>query len=293
MTQKRSSSILITGATGAIGTALCKALSAKGVPFRAMVRSAGSAAAIATLEGAEIVTGDFSDTGSLALALRGIDKAFLLSNSSADAEALQTGFVSVGQQAGVRHIVKLSQLKADAQSPVRFLRYHARVEQAIRQSGMAFTFLRPNLFMQGLLGFRQSILHQGQFFATAGDARVSLVDIRDIAEVAAAALTEEGHEGRTHDLTGPEAYTHAELAAHLSTYLGRAIQYVDVSAEALLQGLHQAGFPAWQAEGLVEDYAHYARGEAAGISADIQTVTGHQPRGFTTFLHDFGHLFKV
>ena len=166
----------------------------------------------ATLEGSEVVVGNFNDSRSIADALGGVERAFLLTNSSDQAEAQQGGFVDVATRVGVKHIVKLSQWAADPDSPVRFLRYHAAVERRIQESGMAYTFLRPNLFMQGLLAFRESILAQGKFFAAAGEAKISAVDVRDIAAVAVAALTGEGHAGRTYDLTGPEALTHTEMA---------------------------------------------------------------------------------
>src|SRR5262249_58936284 len=91
-------------------------------------------------------------------------------------------------------------------------RSQAAVEDAIRASGMAYTFRRPTLFMQGLLVFREPIVAEGKFFAPAGDAKISVIDVRDIAAVAAAALTEPGHEGRTYDLTGPQALTHTQMA---------------------------------------------------------------------------------
>jgi uncharacterized protein YbjT (DUF2867 family) len=284
--------MLITGATGNIGTTLAKQLSAKGIPFRAMVRAEDQhTATLRALPGAEIVTGDFTDTNSIARALQGMEKAFLLTNSSEHTEKLQSDFVEVARNTGVQHIVKLSQLHASAQSPVRFLRYHAAVEEKIRLSGMDYTFLRPNLFMQGLLGFRDPIVQQGKFFATAGDAPISLVDIRDIAAVAAAALTTPGHTGKIYDITGPESLTHAELAAQLSTALGRTITYINVLPEQLLQALLQVGFPEWQAEGLIEDYAHYARGEAAAISPVVQQVPGLAPRGFREFVQEYAPLF--
>jgi uncharacterized protein YbjT (DUF2867 family) len=102
------------------------------------------------------------------------------------------------------------------------------VEEAISSSGMGFTHLRPNLYMQGLLGFRSSIQSEGRIYAPAGDARVSIVDVRDIAAVAAAALTQSGHEGKVYDITGPEALTHAEMASLLSEALGRQITFVDI-----------------------------------------------------------------
>jgi uncharacterized protein YbjT (DUF2867 family) len=285
--------MLITGATGNIGTTLAKQLSAQGIPFRAMVRAEDqNTATLRALPGAEIVTGDFTDTNSIARALQGMEKAFLLTNSSEHTEKLQSDFVEVARNTGVQHIVKLSQLHAATQSPVRFLRYHAAVEEKIRLSGMDYTFLRPNLFMQGLLGFRDPIVQQGKFFATAGDAPISLVDIRDIAAVAAAALTTPGHTGKIYDITGPESLTHAELAAQLSAALGRTITYINVLPEQLLQALLQVGFPEWQAEGLIEDYAHYARGEAAAISPVVQQVTGLAPRGFREFANDYTPLFS-
>ncbi|HEY8914795.1 MAG TPA: NmrA family NAD(P)-binding protein, partial [Chitinophaga sp.] len=175
------SNILITGATGNIGSELAKQLSALGVPFRAMVRSLKGTEALAALNGVNLVTGDLNDFASLQQALQGIDKAFLLTNSSEQAQTQQLDFVKAAQEAGVQHIVKLSQFAAAKDSPVRFLRYHAVVEEAIQQSGITYTFLRPNLFMQGLLGFRDTIVHKSAFFAAIGNAKISMVDIRDIA----------------------------------------------------------------------------------------------------------------
>ena len=287
----KSPTILITGATGSIGTELTKRLSEQGISFRAMVRSAKDAQQLVTLPGADVVNGDFNDPATLAQALAGIERAFLLTNSSEQAETRQLTFVAEAQRAGLKHIVKLSQLAADLDSPVRFLRYHAAVEQAIRESGMDFTFLRPNLFMQGLLGFRSSIVEQNKFFAAVGDAKISLVDIRDIAEVAAMSLTETGRDGNIYTITGPEALTHAEMADELSTALRRRITFVDVTPEAMRQALAGVGFPDWQADGLIEDYAHYSRNEASAVTSDVENITGNPPRSFANFAHDYAVAF--
>src|SRR5262252_7449091 len=216
MTKKNNPTILITGAMGNVGRELTKQLSAQKTPFRAMVRSIKGAEALSALEGAEVVVGDFDDAESLSHALQGVERTFLLTNSSERAEDQQSTFVDLARRAGVKHVVKLSQWAASLDSPVRFLRYHAAVERKIRESSMAYTFLRPNLFMQGLLGFRETIVGQGRFFAAVGDARISVVDVRDIASAAAAALLEKGHEGRIYDLTGPEALSHGDMARGLS-----------------------------------------------------------------------------
>src|SRR5262249_34874530 len=174
---------------------------------RAMVRKHPHATD--ALPNVEYVTADFDHPESIRPALDGVQRAFLTTNSTERVEGQQLNFVKQALAAGVKHIVYLSQLHATRNSPVRFLRYHAVVADPILSSGIAFTPLRPNLYMQGLLGFRTSIATEGRFFASAGDARVSIVDVRDIAAIAAAALTQEGHVGRTYDITGPEALTHA------------------------------------------------------------------------------------
>ena len=148
----KSPNILITGATGSIGTELTKILSAQGVPFRAMVRSIQQNQELDRLEGATLIEGDFNDAASVRQALQGIDRAFLLTNSSEQAETQQSTFVEVAKQSGLQHIVKLSQWAADLHSPVRFLRYHAVVENKIRESGIAYTFLRPNFVYAGFVG---------------------------------------------------------------------------------------------------------------------------------------------
>lgn len=175
--------------------------------------------------------------------------------------------MATAARAGLKYIFKLSQFAADEASPVRFLRYHAAVERAIIDPGMTYTFIRPNLFMQGLLGFSQSIKAEGRFFAAAGDANISVVDVRDNAAVAAAALTRLGHEGRTYTLTGPAALTHVEMASGLSEAIGHPIAFVDVPPEAMRDALLGMGMPPWQPDGLVEDYAHHRRGEAASVAS--------------------------
>lgn len=283
--------MVITGATGNIGTELTKLLAAQKVPFRAMVRKTEDAKSFADLENVEIVVGDFNEEKTIAAALRGMERAFLLTNSSEQAEMQQTAFVEAARRAGIKHIVKLSQWAADKDSPVRFLRYHAAVERKILDSGIGYTFLRPNLFMQGLLGFKESIAGQGKFFAAIGDAEISAVDVRDIAKAAAAALSEDGHAGKIYNLTGPEALTHQAMAEKLSAALNRPVRFVDVSPEAMRDALAKAGFPAWQLEGLIEDYAHYQRGEAAEITTDVLDATGKPPGNFDAFARDYATAF--
>jgi uncharacterized protein YbjT (DUF2867 family) len=141
------------------------------------------------------------------------------------------------------------------------------------------------------LAFQPMIVREGCFVAPIGEARVSAVDVRDIAAIAAMALTEPGHESKTYTITGPAAVTHAEMANAIGQAMGREVTFIDVPPEAFAGALGAAGVPTWQVDGLVEDYAHYARGEAAAISPHVRDVTGVEPRGIGTFARDYAGAF--
>lgn len=285
---KQASPILVTGATGNTGRAIVDALVERGAPVRAMVRTDADRGKLPA--GVEVVVADFDDAALVAAALGGAERAYLVTPSSEQAEEQQKRFADLAAKAGTRHLVVLSQFASDEHSPVRFLRYHAAVEQHVRDLGIGYTFLRPNLYLQGLLMFAGSISSEGKFFAPIGDARVSAVDVRDIAAVAAVALTEPGHEGATYTLTGPEAITHTQIAAALTDAIGRTVMFVDVPPEAFADSIRGL-LPPWQVDGLLEDYAHYRRGEAATVSPAIAEVTGAAPHSVGQFAHDYAAVF--
>ncbi len=280
---------LVTGADGMVGSEVLKRLSVQGIAVRAVTRDPRKADAN-PLPHVEYIRGDFDEPESIRKACSCVDRAFLASNSTERTERQQVAFTHLAQQSGVRHIVKLSQLHADASSSVRFLRYHAAVEAAIRASGLAYTFLRPNLFMQGLLNFRQSIRQTGSFFAAADDARISAVDVRDLADVAVAALTGSEHDSKTYSLTGPIALTFAEMAQRLSVAIGRSITFADEPPESMRAALVDLGFPPWQADGLLEEFAMYRRSEAAGVEPGVRAALGRAPRGFEEFASDYASM---
>jgi uncharacterized protein YbjT (DUF2867 family) len=282
--------VLVSGATGNTGRAVVAALAGRGVPVRAMVRKEADRSQVPA--GAAVAVADFDDLESIAAALHGTARAYLVTPSSERAEAQQKRFADLAAKAGVGHLVVLSQLAADEQSPVRFLRYHAAVERHVRDLGIGYTFLRPNLFFQGLLAVAGTIAAQGRFYAPIGEARVSAVDVRDIAAVAAAALTEPGHDGATYTLTGPAPITHADMAAALTGALGRDITFTDVPADAFAGSL-QGILPPWQIDGLLEDYAHYRRGEAAAVSPTVAEITGRPATSIGQFTHDYAQAFTA
>jgi uncharacterized protein YbjT (DUF2867 family) len=283
--------ILVTGATGNNGAEILKQLSGREERVRGMVRKRNQVTTAKSDRQLEFVEANFDDEASLRRAMSGVQRAFLVTNSSERVEEQQLRFVRLAGESGVKHIVYLSQLHAFAESPLRFLRYHAAVEEAIRASGMTFTNLRPNLYMQGLLMIGQTIASEGRFFAPAGDSLVSVVDVRDIASVAVAALTQAKHAGKTYDLTGPQALTHFEMAEQLSQVLEQPVTFFDVPEEKFREGLSGIRMPDWQADGLIEDYAHYRRGEASAVSSAVKEATGKAPRSFAQFARDYKTAF--
>ena len=238
--------------------------------------------------GPDTVSADFDDRDSLARAVQGVRRAYVVTPSSERAAEQQIRFLEVAAEAGVEQVVVLSQLAAAEDSPVRFLRWHGRVENWIRENAIPATVLRPNLFLQGLLAMAPAI-RNGVLPAPIGDARVSAVDVRDIAEVAAVALTEPEHVGRTYEVTGPEAVTHAQIAEAVGAAAGHAVRFVDVPPAAFADELRGV-LPPWQLDGPLEDYAHYARGEAATVSPAVEQLTGHAPRSVAEFAADHAAL---
>ncbi|MGI8746017.1 MAG: SDR family oxidoreductase [Bryobacteraceae bacterium] len=238
--------ILLTGATGTSGSEIAKELLRRHVPFRALVRSAAKARNLET-GGVELVEGDLDQPESLDRALEGIQRALILSAPDPRSVEQQGNFINASKRAGVKHIVKFSAMGAAINSPAFLLKWHGQIEEELQRSGIPFTALQPNSFMQNFLGMKATIA-QGAIYAPMKQTPLTLVDTRDIAAVAATTLTEAGHEGRIYVITGPEALTHDEIAAKLSAALGHPVKYADVPLDAFNQSLRQAGLPGWLAD---------------------------------------------
>jgi uncharacterized protein YbjT (DUF2867 family) len=284
--------ILVTGATGLNGGALVRLLSAKGVATRALVRNPAKAAELSALPHVEIVTGDMARPETLAQALRGVDRAMLISSSEPVMLEVQSSFIAAAAKAGVKHVVKLSGIIPELDSPFRFARMHAEIEKRLEASGMAFTHLRAGEFMP--VYFRQlpSIAAKGALFLPMENAKIASIDIGDIAEVAAAALTSPGHEGKAYPLTGPEALTMAEVAEKLSAATGKAIRYVNVAPEDAKKAQLAAGMPPYLVDALAELFAERRKGKEAQVSPAVQTILGRRPTSFDDFAQRNAAIFR-
>jgi uncharacterized protein YbjT (DUF2867 family) len=285
-----SKPVLVTGATGTIGRDVARQLSAKGIAVRAGVRDQAKAR---KQFGAEIalVPFDFENEKTFSEALEGVEKVFLLPPLLPNQLDVMNAFVDAAKRAGVRHVVKLSAIGIDDESQPTAIKRHGANEQRIRESGLAFTFLRPNSFMQNFITYFPP--RNGAIYLPWGNGTASFVDTRDIASVAAKALTSDGHGGRIYTLTGPATLGIAEVALILSEVTGREFKYVDVPEAAARDGMLQAGVPPWQVALVLELHAVNKQNRWSAVTSDIEKATGTPPTDFAQFARDHADKFRA
>jgi uncharacterized protein YbjT (DUF2867 family) len=280
--------ILVTGATGKVGSEAVRLLRQQDVPVRAMVRDPGKAAPLATA-GAELARADFDDPGAIDTALASVDTVILVSPG---VPAQELNVVASAVRQGVKHVIKVTS-NAAADSPIARRRYQAEIEAGLAASGLGHTLLRANAFMQNTLALAPAIKRTGGFGSSAGTGRVGMVDARDVAAVAAEVATApQAHAGRTYWLTGPALITYADVATVLSEVLGRPVQYRPVGFEEDRATMVQAGLPEPVAEMNAQAFSLIAEGDAAWLSQDIPAVLGRPARSFTQFAADFAPAFS-
>lgn len=282
--------ILLTGATGTIGSYLGKLLVDEDAPFKALVRNPQRAAELRELH-VDVVEGDLAIPDSLEVAMQEVDKLFLLSSADERQVELQCNAIEAARAAGVKYLVKVSAIGSAPDSPVQLGRHHAAIEQAVHDSGMAYTILRPNSFMQNFLMSAPTIIGSGEFFGASGDGKIAMVDTRDVAAVAAGLLTGDGRPGEILEVTGPEAISLQQVAATLSEVLDKPVKYVDIPAADLKAGMMETGLPEWLATDLVALHGMYRQGQAAAVSDVVPTITGRPARSFDSFARDHAGAF--
>lgn len=279
--------ILVIGGRSKIGAALIGELLGRGQQVRALVRA--SEAADRLPAGVEAVTGDLADEGSLVTAMAAIDKVFVLSSPHPHAVSWHRHAIDAARRTQVQLLVRSSILGADRESPAEFISAHTACDRYLEQSGLPYAIVRPNLFLQNIPESTvPSIDATGTFYVDAGQARISMVDTRDVAAVAAVALTEPGHAGAGYDVTGPEALSYSDVAAKLTAATGRQITYVSAPDDAVRQALLGAGLNEWFANALVGLYQDYRRsgtdGYAAQVTGTVERVTGSPARSLDDLL---------
>jgi uncharacterized protein YbjT (DUF2867 family) len=275
--------ILVTGATGTIGSEVVGQLLAADERPRAFVRDPDKARQLLG-ERVERVVGDLNRPETIEAALAGVDRLFLLTTQSSRQPDWERTVIAAAARAGVAHVVKLSVFRADERSPLQFARQHRQAERALERSGLAWTMVRPVFLMQNL----RAMVRGGAIYTAAGDGRVAMIDARDIAAVAVAALTTPGHEGKIYTLTGPEALTFDDVANTLSQRPGMQIRHVRVSVDDVRTALESAGVAAWFADDMARLHATLAAGYEDLVTDDVRAVTGRPARTLAQFVRDTG-----
>lgn len=284
--------ILVTGSTGNVGQHAVRELMAINAPFRALAHSSAKAKVLET-QGIEAIVGDFADGESIRAALQGIERIFLLLPDSPRRVQLEKVFLAEARRAATKHIVKLSILGANCHAAAPILKWHGQGEQQLETSGLAYTHLRVNWFMQDMLADQaRSIAQEGTIYQPHEEALVSLLDTRDVGAVAARVLTETGHEGRTYEITGPEALSFAQIAEKLSMYLGKPVVYSRISDAMAWQNMLADGILAHTAHNYLTLFQFHRQGGGAMVTGFVEILTGRPARTLDGFIAENIQGFK-
>jgi len=282
--------ILLTGVTGKTGGETARQLLKKGARLRALVRDETKAAELKAA-GVELVVGDVSDADAVKRALKGAEKAFLtLPNGQRQLEQ-EKQFTDLAVAAGVKHLVKMSSMEAVAHAQTPIPRAHWATEEYIRASGLAWTMIKPNFFMQNLLSSAGSIKAQRTFSLPMGNGTTGMADIRDIGAVCAEVLLGNGHAGQSYEITGPEVLTFHDVADRFSVVLGEKVAYVPMPMEQFRERMKNVLEP-WHLNAVCELFREIAETGLDHTTDTFKRLIGRAPRSVTQFIQDHVALFK-
>jgi uncharacterized protein YbjT (DUF2867 family) len=280
--------ILLTGITGNNGGATANALLEKGVKFRALVRDMDKASAWAD-KGVELVQGDLNDPASVTAALEGIDRAVLVLSNGQDQERLEGSFIETAKKAGLPWILKLSSPEAVRGTVSPSPLAHIAAEDAIKESGMNWTFVRPSFFMQNFRGAVPQAKASGIMAMPMGTGTAVLTDCADAGAFIAHVLTDENparHYGQCYDITGPDGImTFADIAQAIGEVIGKEVKYVDADPKAYQEKLRPFVTSDWHSNAVAHLFSEIADGTTPGVATNtFEEVMGRPGTSFKTFL---------
>lgn len=284
--------ILITGATGNVGVNVVNELRRREQQLIAFVRDPKKAK-LKFGDGVQTATGDFSDRKSIRNALKGVSRLFLCCSNSPMQVEFENNVIDEAADSGIEFTVKLSASGAETGSELAFWDWQGKIEKHLNDSGLSGAILKPSNYMTNIFAAAETIKKTGMIFAPLGDAKISMIEPRDVADAAATVLTENVPQGKSYIITGPQALTYTEVAETLSEITGRKIEYVNVPDETAKDGMIKSGMPEWLAEQLIILSKKLREGIASETTETFKEITGREPRSFAEFARDYAGSFQT
>jgi len=283
---------LVTGATGKVGSSLLKHLDTANTDLRALVHDESKAQSLRDRD-VETVVGDFLEPVSLGTALEGVSTVFLATPIHPEQITQATNVIEAASASGNDpRIVRLSVHQASHQAPTKISRQHAEIEDTLAASGLTYTLLRPQSYMQNTLMAAPTVASEGKIYQPMKEGRLGMIDARDVGEAAAKVLTEDGHEGKTYTLTGPTTVSFYDVAGVLGEVLGKEVAYVPVPLKRAKEAMLQRGIPEWMADALNEYAKTHSEGYSDWTAEDFERLTGHPATHYEQFASDFEQIFR-
>jgi uncharacterized protein YbjT (DUF2867 family) len=282
--------ILVTGATGTIGREAVKQLILAKARVKAGVYNEKEAEKL-NLIGAEIVPIDFENPETVASALNGVEKVLLITPFTEKMAEYTKNFVNAAKNAGVSHILRISMMNASLNSPSSALRMHAECEEIVKNSGISYTIIRPNWFMQDFLNYASTIKSPGVYRAPINlKGSISFVDARDVASVCALALVNNG--GGEYTLTGPQTFTYRQVEDNFAFVLTKRVVFKEMKDEEFKSTMKGYGLNDWQINALLELYDEAEKEVFMEIIPTTTEILGRKPETFKTFIKAYAKEFK-
>ncbi len=282
--------VIVLGATGNIGTAVIKNLQNKNIEVFAGVQSEKDFEKVSQFGATPIIV-NFTDQESLNEALKNKDRVFLVTPLMQNPEAVTQMVINASKLNGIKHLVRSTASGADSNGQIQMARWAGASEDLIKASGLSYTILRPYSFLQNFINFHsQTIKQYNGFYLPTGDAKLSMLDINDLGEVAAIALTSDEHFGKTYELSG-QTYTNETLAETLSKVLDKKVSYIDIPEEKAKESMLTNQMPEWMVNAMMELNYITKQGWTAGYSDDYKNLTGKEYTSAATFFENNKQAF--
>jgi len=294
ITKNNTANILVTGAGGLNGSAIIREFQRQGIPVNALVRKLNTQTEGQKTANVNYVEGDMLRRDSLYRALDGVDRALLISTGNLEMVETQCSFIDACKAAGVSHVIKFSGEESGIgfdSKKFLFTRMHEEIEDYLESSGLQWTHIRPSQFMEVYLREADSIKNKGILALSLEDITMSPVSVDDIAKIAVALLSKDGHHGKSLRITGPQALSMGEIAATFTKVTEKPVRYLKIPLEVRRQGMLAAGVPEYFADAVYQQTVERLRHPVARVDLSTHQLFGITPIYFEDFARRHAKVF--